>query len=124
MATNEKLKEAWTRRAGPAVFSTVGKDGSPNSVYVLSMKLLEDGRVLVMDNKFHKTRENIQNGSRGAFLFLSAGHKSYQVKGRLEYLSAGPLFEEFKKEIDPRFARLAAVVLHPEEIYCGAEKLL
>lgn len=118
-----KLKEAWPQRVGPAVFATVDGAGNPNSVYVLSMKLLDDGRILVMDNRFHKTRENIKNGSRGAFLFLAPGHKSYQVKGRLEYIDSGPLFEEFKREIEPRFARVAAVVVHPEEVYCGAEKL-
>ncbi len=106
------------------MFTTVDGAGNPNSVYVLSMKLLDDGRVLLMDNRFHKTRENIKNGSRGAFLFLVPGHKSCQVKGRLEYLDSGPLYEEFRNELEPRFARVAAVVLHPEEIYCGAERLL
>lgn len=119
----ERFKAAWPLRIGPAVFTTVDGGGNPNSVYVLSMKLLDDGRILVMDNRFHKTRENIKNGSRGSFLFLAPGHKSYQVKGRLDYFSSGPLFEEFKSEIAPRFARLAAVALHPEEIYCGAERL-
>jgi len=119
----KRLAEAWGGRIGPAVFTTVDLSGNPNSIYVLSMKLLDDGRVLLMDNRFHKTRENIKGGSRGAFLFLAPGHKYYQVKGRLEYFSSGPLFEDFKKEIEPRFARLAAVLLHPEEIYCGAERL-
>lgn len=120
----KRLKEAWGQRGGPAVFSTTDKAGKPNSVYVLSMKLFDDGRVAVMDNRFHKTRENIKDGSRGAFLFLAREHKAYQVKGRLEYLESGPLFEAFRAEIEPRFARRAAVVLYPEEIYCGAEKLL
>ena len=48
------LRAAWELREGPAVFSTVDKNGLPNSVYVLSMKLLSDGRIAIMDNYFHK----------------------------------------------------------------------
>ncbi len=124
MKAIETLKEAWGLRAGPAILATVDAEGNPNSVYVLSMKLLDDGRIAVMDNYFHKTRENIKNGSRGSFLFLAKPRKPYQAKGPIEYLSAGPVYEGLKAAVDPKHPRVAAAVLTVEELYSGAEKLL
>jgi predicted pyridoxine 5'-phosphate oxidase superfamily flavin-nucleotide-binding protein len=120
----EILKAVWGQREGPAVFTTVDKDNVPNSVYVMSMKLLEDGSIAVMDNYFNKTRANILSGSRGSFLFLSAPRKPYQAKGRIEYLTSGPVYEELKASVDPKHPRLAAAVIKVEELYSGAEKLI
>jgi hypothetical protein len=124
MNAYEILKEAWVLREGPAIFTTVDKDGVPNSVYVLSMQLLEDGRIAVMDNYFHKTRENIKSGSKGSFLFLAKPRKPYQVKGSIEYLTSGPVYEALKASVDPKHPRAAAAVLNVEELYSGAEKLI
>lgn len=124
MKALETLKEAWGLRVGPAILTTVDAGGNPNSVYVLSIKLLEDGRIAVMDNYFHKTRDNIKRGSRGSFLFLAKPRKPYQAKGPIEYLSSGPVYEDFRDTVDPKHPRVAAAVLTVEELYSGAEKLL
>lgn len=124
MKAIETLKEAWGLREGPAILTTVDAKGAPNSVYVLSMKLLDDGRIAVMDNYFHKTRDNIKNGSRGSFLFLAKPRKPYQAKGPIEYLSSGPIYEDLRDSVDPKHPRVAAAVLTVEELYSGAEKLL
>jgi predicted pyridoxine 5'-phosphate oxidase superfamily flavin-nucleotide-binding protein len=123
MNVKELLKAAWELREGPAVFTTVDKEGRPNSVYVLGMKLLEDGRIAIMDNYFNKTRANIKSGSRGSFLFLAKPRKPYQAKGGIEYLTSGPVYEDLKASVDPKHPRLAAAVLRVEELYSGAEKL-
>ncbi len=123
MGTKEILEAAWPLREGPAVFTTVSVSGRPNSVYVLSMRLLSDGRIAVMDNYFNKTRENIMNGSSGAFLFLARPRRQYQAKGPIEYLTSGPVYEELKAAVDPKYPRLGVAVLTVEELYSGAERL-
>lgn len=123
MNAKEILKEVWDLRESPAVFTSVDAKGLPNSVYVLSMKLLPDGRIAIMDNYFRKTRENIKNGSKGSFLFLTKPRKPYQAKGTIEYLTSGPVYEDLKASVDPKHPRLAAAVLRVEELYSGAEKL-
>lgn len=123
MEAKEILKEAWPLREGPAIFTTVDKHGLPNSVYVLSMKLLDDGSIAVMDNYFSKTRENIKNGSKGSFLFLAKPRKPYQAKGPIEYLTSGPVYEDLKAFVDAKHPRAAAAVLRVEELYSGAERL-
>ncbi len=123
MNAKEILKEAWGLREGPAVLTTVDARGIPNSVYVLSMQLLEDGRIAIMDNYFSKTRENIKNGGKGTFLFLAKPRKPYQAKGSIEYLTSGSVYEELKASVDPKHPRLAAAVLRVEELYSGSERL-
>ncbi len=120
----EILKAVWDKREGPAVFTTVDKNNVPNSVYVMSMKLLEDGSIAIMDNYFNKTRANILSGSKGSFLFLSAPRKPYQAKGRIGYMSSGPVYEDLKATVDAKHPRLAVAVLRVEELYSGAEKLI
>ena len=120
----EILKEAWGLREGPAVFTTVDKNSVPNSVYVLGMKLLEDGRIAIIDNYFQKTRENIKNGSKGSFLFLAKPRKPYQAKGSIEYLTSGPVYEDLRASVDPKHPRVAAAVLRVEELYSGSERLI
>ena len=123
MSVFEILGPAWEQREGPAVFTTVDGQGLPNSVYVLGMKLLEDGRIAIMDNYFQKTRENIKNGSKGSFLFLAKPRKPYQAKGTIEYFTSGPVYEDLKASVDPKHPRLAAAVLRVEELYSGSERL-
>jgi predicted pyridoxine 5'-phosphate oxidase superfamily flavin-nucleotide-binding protein len=71
-----------------------------------------------------KTRANIQNGTKGAVLFLTKERKSFQVKGPLTYHTAGPIFENMRSWHDPKYPGVAAVLLRVEEAYSGAEKLL
>ncbi len=118
------LKEAWDRHEGAVVLSTANRNGVPNAIYVTCVKLLDDGRIVVADNYFNKTRDNIRNGSRGAVLFITKEEKSYQAKGSIEYVTSGPIFEDMRKWVDPKHPRIAAVVLHVDELYSGAEKLI
>lgn len=118
------LKEAWDRHEGPIVLSTADKQGVPNAIYATCVKLLDDGRIVVADNYFNKTRTNIKSGSKGSVLFITNEQKSYQAKGRIEYLTNGPIYEDMRMWVDQKHPRVAAAVLRVEELYSGAEKLI
>ena len=119
----ESLKTAWEKRDGPLVLATVDADGTPNAVYVMSVKLLSDGRIAIADNKFHKTRANIKNGSRGSLLFIAKDRAAYQAKGTIEYVTSGPIYDDMLTWVDARFARVAVAALSVEHLFSGAEKL-
>ena len=76
------------------------------------------------DNYFQKTRSNIQNGSKGSLLWITDEGAAYQVKGPIEYATEGPMFERMKECVDEKHPRVAAAVIHVEEVYSGADKLL
>ncbi len=128
----EIASRGWDKMDGPAVLTTVSREGAANSVYVTSIKKYSEDKIVIVDHVFEKTRRNILDGSPGVFLFitkpdLSLGEKNgkaYQIKGRLEYLKEGEIAEDAKKWAPPEYPFVAAVVLRVEEVYCGADKLL
>jgi len=119
----ENVKTDLASLKAPVVFSTVDAAGMPNSVYCMLSKVTDD-TVIICDNYFAKTRANIASGSAGTVLFLTPEMKAYQIKGSLEYLTSGPLYEEIRDSVDPKHPRVAAVVLHVQTVYSGAEQLV
>ena len=118
------LRDAWNSHDGPIVLATSDETGVPNAIYATFARLLDNERIVVADNYFHKTRANINRGSKGSVLFLTKEQKSYQAKGSIEYLTAGPIYEDMRQWVDPKHPRIAAAVLSVDEFYSGAEGLI
>ena len=120
----EVVQTAWANREGPVVLATADAAGIPNAIYANSVQAFGDDTVVVADNYFHKTRANILAGSRGALLFLTKERKSYQLKGRFEYHTSGPIFDAMKRWNPTKHPGVAAAALRVEQIYCGGEQLV
>lgn len=123
MNTSDIIKDIWPRREGPLVLTTAGSDGTPNSIYATCVSLYGSDRLLIADNYFDKTRQNIKAGCKGAVLFMTADQKAYQLKGALEYHEDGPLFDDMKRWNPPKHPGHAVAVLVIESIYSGAKQL-
>jgi len=122
-AIPELVSTEWENRDGPIVLTTVSTDGTPNAIYATCVSKFSEDIFLVADNFFFKTRANIETGSPASLLFLTNEKKSYQLKGTIELLTEGELFEDMKKWNPERLPGNAAAVLRVEEVYSGAEKL-
>jgi hypothetical protein len=119
----EEVLQAWKNRTGAVIFTTVAPDGTPNSVYITCVELYQNSRIVIADNYFCKTRENIRSGSTGAVLFITDTGKAYQIKGEIEHHETGESFD-FMKEWNPKqHPGHAAVVIVPREVYFGAKEL-
>ena len=123
-ALPEKVSKAWEDREGPIILSTVNEDGIPNAIYATCVSLFSEDTVVVANNYFSKTLENILGGSKGTILFITKEGKSYQVKGSIEYHKEGSIFEDMKKWNPKKHPGHGATALKVEEVYTGAEKLL
>jgi hypothetical protein len=123
-AMPEEVINAWNDRQGPAILTTVDTSGTPNSIYVTCVSLLDGSSIVVADNYFNKTRNNILAGSKGSILFITNAGKAFQVKGTIEYHKEGAIFDDMKSWNPQKHPGHAAAVLKSEEIYSGAEKLL
>jgi len=106
------------------VFGTVGLEGIANAIYATCVGKHGDDKVVIADNYFGKTRDNISAGSRRAVLYLTPEKKSYQVKGSVEYSVAGEIYEEMKGWNPAKHPGNAAVAVKVEEIYSGSERIL
>jgi uncharacterized protein len=118
------VKEAWENREGPIVLTTVSGDGIPNAIYATCVSLFGDDAIVVANNYFAKTMENIKAGSNGSVLFKTAEGKAYQVKGKIEYTTDGPVFEDMKKWNPEKHPGHGATAIKVEAVFSGSEKLL
>ena len=116
--------QAWQQHEERMVFTTVNKDHAANSVWVICAKLINDEQFVIANNAFNKTLENIKSGSEGVLLYIAPERESYQVKGSLEYYEEGPIYDDMKKWLDPKFPGKGALVLNIEEVYYGADKVV
>ncbi len=120
----ESVSRAWEDRDGAVVLTTVDETGNPNSIYATCVGKFSEDILVVADNYFDKTRKNIFAGSRGSILFITKEGKSFQVKGSIEYITEGEVFDFMKSWNPEKHPGHAATVLKVEEAYSGAKKLL
>ena len=120
----EVVSKAWENREGPIVLVTVDQNGTPNAIYATCVSKYDESTLVVADNFFHKTQENIFSGSKVSLLFITKEGKSYQIKGSIEYLAEGVVFEDMKRWNPEKLPGHAAAALKVEDVYSGAEKLL
>ncbi len=120
----EKVSKAWDDREAAVVLTTVNSQGVPNAIYATCVSKFNEETLVVADNYFHKTRENILSGSRGSILFLTKGGEAYQIKGTLTYCREGAIFDDMKRWNPTKHPGHAAAALSVEEVYAGGERLL
>ena len=80
-------KMAWVATATP--------DGVPNVTPKGSVRVLDDEHLVFADLFSRKTRENLLKNPKVAVTVVDEKkYKGYQIKGTVELLSSGPLFEQ------------------------------
>ncbi|MFP4641090.1 MAG: pyridoxamine 5'-phosphate oxidase family protein [Chloroflexota bacterium] len=120
----EKASKAWDDRQGPIVLATVDENGVPNAVYAGAVSKYDEETIVIADNYFDKTRENILSGSKASVLFMTNEIRSFQLKGTITYHWDGELFDHMRKWNPEGFPGRAAAALKVEEVYSGAERLV
>ncbi len=101
--------------------ATSASTGMPNVVYVRYLKVIDDSTVLIADNYFDKTRDNILSNGRITFVVMKEDKGSFQLKGSAKWVTEGPMFDEMRKWVPEKYPRVAAVVMTVEQIYSGSE---
>jgi len=124
IALPEIVSKAWEDREGPIILSTVDRDGNPNAIYATSVSKFSEDTIVIANNFFSKTLENILAGSKGSILFITKEGTSYQIKGSFEYHKEGDIFDDMKKWNQKNLPGHAAAALKVEGVYAGAKKLL
>lgn len=120
----EILNDAWAKRNQAIVLTTVSENGMPNSIYATCNALYNGKSILVANNFFDKTLNNIETTGKASVLFITSDDKSYQIKGTVEHYTSGEVFENMKTWNPERLPGHGVASIRIEEIYSGAEKLL
>ncbi|MDD4538185.1 MAG: pyridoxamine 5'-phosphate oxidase family protein [Lentisphaeria bacterium] len=123
-AMSADLVQAWENREGPVIFVTVSADGTPNAIYATCVGKYDNSTLVVADNYFNKTRENILGANhQGCILFTAKGGKAYQIKGTLEYHREGPVYDFMKSWNPKQHPGNAAAALKVTSAFSGAAQL-
>ncbi len=119
----ELVSKAWDEKEDAIVFTTVDKQGIPNSIWATCVSKYDEETIVIADNYFDKTRSNINAGSKASVLFITKEGKSYQIKGSIEYLTSGPIFDDMKTWNPEKHPGHAAAAVKIESVFSGSEKL-
>ena len=116
--------DAWQNRERRMVLTTVDENNIPNAIWILCAELYQGDSFVIANNSMHKTLENIENGSKGALLYIAPEREAYQVKGTLEHHRDGPVFDNMKSWLNPNYPGRSAIRLKIEQVYYGAEQVV
>jgi len=117
------VNEAWINREERIIFTTVDKEGNPNTVYITCTARYGEDLIVIADNYLDKTKKNTMSGSKGSVLFITKDGTAYQAKGTIEYHREGEIFDDMKTWNPEKHPGHAAVALKVEEVFSGAEKV-
>ena len=120
----EAAHDAWLNRERRMVFTTADSDGVPNSIWILCAELVDGDKLVIANNSMSKTLENVELGGKASLLYLAPEREAYQIKGTIEHHPDGPVYDDMKSWLNPNYPGRSAVLLHIEEVYYGAERLV
>ncbi|ADK82591.1 pyridoxamine 5'-phosphate oxidase family protein [Sediminispirochaeta smaragdinae] len=111
----------------PTCIATASSDGIPNLIYVTYVKAAGDDMLVVADNKFNKTRQNLDTNPRMSVTVLDPDTmKSYQIKCTAECVTEGERYDSVVKWVHvkhPQLTPKAAFYLTVDEVYSGADRI-
>lgn len=100
-------------------FATSSKDGIPNICTIGTKYIREDGKIVVVDNYFNKTRSNLKENTEVSIL-IRRERESYQIKGTATYITAGKEYEEayqWMKAKSEKYPAKGVVIITVHSIY-------
>ena len=119
--------QAAMKKTMPTCIATASSEGVPNLVYVTYVKAVGDDTIVVADNKFDKTRSNLDSNPWLTVTVLDPDtKKAYQIKGKTECFTEGDKYTEVADWVHvnhPQMTPKAAFYMSVDEVYCGAERL-
>jgi uncharacterized protein len=105
----------------PIPIATASKSGIPNVVFVGLLKIVDDETLMLADNFFNKTAQNLMENPKIAILcYNSETKKSFQIKGNVTLCKEGENFATMKAwvhGINDKLPAKACVMVKITEIY-------
>jgi predicted pyridoxine 5'-phosphate oxidase superfamily flavin-nucleotide-binding protein len=105
----EEIK-AFIEANKPCMVATANGKGEPNVSPKGSIAVVDEEHVAFADVRSPRTRQNLKENPRVCVLMVNAQeHKFYQLSGRAEYLTSGPLYDGMAAAIKSKMPTLPAV---------------
>jgi hypothetical protein len=118
------ILDQWPSRVNAPIVTTIDTSGISNSIYASCVSIYKDEYILIANNFFDKTLNNMTDGCNGNLLFLTEEGKSFQIKGSFTHHTEGDLFDDMKTWNPKKLPGVGVAVLKVDSIYAGSEKIL
>jgi predicted pyridoxine 5'-phosphate oxidase superfamily flavin-nucleotide-binding protein len=99
--------------------ATASSDGIPNVCCISSFYIEDDETIIIVDNFFNKTRNNVIENPRVSLLFRK-DKSAYQIKGQCRYIIEGPVYDKARSWMKSKgdvYPAKGALIVTIEEIY-------
>jgi uncharacterized protein len=106
--------------------ASIDNELKPNVIAVAYVKVIDSNKLLITDNFMNKTRKNIlENKSVSVAVWDEKQENSYQLKGKVEYLTEGK-WKDFVNQMEENkgLTHKAAVLMTVNEIWNLSEPSL
>ncbi len=105
----------------PVPIATASKNGMPNVVFVGLLKIIDDENLMLVDNFFQKTAQNLMENPKISILcYNGETKKSFQIKGSTTMCKEGENYDQMKKwvqGVNPKLPAKGCLMVKIEEIY-------
>ena len=105
----------------PVPIATASKSGVPNVVFVGLLKIVDDETLMIADNFFYKTAQNLgENPKISILCYNGETKKSFQIKGSATVCKEGVDYEAMKTwvhGVNNKLPAKACVMVKVTEIY-------
>jgi len=105
----------------PVPIATASKSGVPNVVFVGLLKIVDDETLMIADNFFYKTAQNLaENPKISVLCYNGETKKSFQIKGNATVYKQGVDYEAMKTwvhGVNNKLPAKACVMVKITEIY-------
>lgn len=105
----------------PVPIATASKSGVPNVVFVGLLKVVDDENIMIADNFFYKTYQNLAENPKISILcYNGETKKSFQIKGNVTVYKEGEPFEQMRSwvhGINNKLPAKSCVMVRVTEIY-------
>lgn len=88
----DRMREMFEKQK-TVVLATASPDGTPNAVPVGAKQVIDEETILISDQFFNKTLQNLKANPQAA-ISMWEGHEGYQFKGRITIETEGERFEK------------------------------
>lgn len=84
-------------------FGTADNDGNPNTIPIFWKKIIDEDRIILIDNFMRATKENILKNNKVCVSFWDPQtEEAYKLKGVATYYKEGTIYELGKKFIQSK----------------------
>ena len=105
----------------PVPIATASKSGVPNVVFVGLLKIIDDETLMIADNFFYKTAQNLEENPKISILcYNSESKKSFQIKGNVTLCKDGADFDAMRAwvhGVNNKLPAKACAMVKVTEIY-------